>query len=423
MRRSVELRGVGGSEPYARDVVRRYLPVEGIAASIALFVAVAAADVAAKTDASPIRPPGFWHWAWLLGVAGAFVAYVLGVLRVRRRRPALAPVLIVAVILQLAPLSGPLLLSSDVYGYWIHGRIAAVYHQNPYAETPAAVLEPGQPGYNSGLDTTLYGPGFTAASEIHARVVGTSLRAVEVTYRIAAAVGVLLLLLMIALVVRRPAFAVAFIGWNPLLALHFAGGGHNDIWMLVFVVGGLLLARRGKPALAGVGWAASAFVKSSSLALLPLEALAALRRDTSIGARFVRSFLVAAVAFSALATARYGTAWPLFVRHASSALSQTSSLSLVFRLGQLGVPRQAAKAVLGGVFVVGYILLLREAWRGRARLSLAATLLIFTPAWLMPWYGSWPVVLAAIEDDVAAQIVAVIATAYLLSDAIPLPFS
>ena len=43
---------------------------------------------------------------------------------------------------------------------------------------------------------------------------------------------------------RCPAFAVAFVGWNPLLAIDFAGGGHNDVWMMVLVLGAPALAAR-----------------------------------------------------------------------------------------------------------------------------------------------------------------------------------
>lgn len=385
---------------------------------VGLLVALSATEKLPSAESSPIDPPGAWRWVWIAGVAAAFVSYCFGAFRVRRRDAPLAPVLAVAVVMQLAALSGPLLLSTDVFAYWSYGRLAAVYHMNPYSTSPA-MLAPSRPGYNPGLGTTIYGPAFTAASELHARAVGTSMRDVEVVYRIAAAVGMLVVLALVAVGMRRPAFAVAFIGWNPLLALHFAGGGHNDVWMLVFVVGGVLLARRRRPVMAGVAWAASAFVKASALALLPLEALASVRSG-SRSVRFVAAFSVALLAFAALATLQYGTAWPSFIHRASNQLSQTSSLSLVFRAGQLGIHRSIAKATLATLFAIGYLKLLRDAWRGRARLGLAATLLIFTPAWLVPWYGSWPVALAALEDDRTAQVVAVLATAYLLSDAIPI---
>ncbi len=193
--------------------------------------------------------------------------------------------------------------------------------------------------------------------------------------------------------------------------------------MLLFVVGAILLTERRRTVAGSAAWAASAFIKASAIALLPIEFVALLRRDRRAIPIWCASLVVAAAVFGGLAALLYGTAWPSFIRRASAQLSQTSSLSLVFRLGQLGVSRQIAKVVLAVVFVLGYGKLLLDAWRtGRARLAFASTLLIFTPAWLVPWYGSWPVALAATEDDHIGEALALIATAYLLTDALPLPY-
>ena len=45
----------------------------------------------------------------------------------------------------------------------------------------------------------------------------------------------------------------------------------------------------------------------------------------------------------------------------------------------------------------------REAWRGRARLGLAAALLLLAVPYLAAWYVVWTVPLAAAEDDRTAQ--------------------
>ena len=69
-----------------------------------------------------------------------------------------------------------------------------------------------------------------------------------------------------------PALALAFVGWNPLLAVHFAGGGHNDAWMAALVLGALARGARGRRQLAGVAWALAILVK-----WVPLAAAAAAR--------------------------------------------------------------------------------------------------------------------------------------------------
>ena len=73
-------------------------------------------------------------------------------------------------------------------------------------------------------------------------------------------------------------------------------------------------------------------------------------------------------------------------------------------------------AVLGA----GGLYLARCALRGRPRLALGAALLVVTSPWVLPWYSTWPVALAAVEDDALAQVVALGLALYLLPDRVPL---
>ena len=61
--------------------------------------------------------------------------------------------------------------------------------------------------------------------------------------------------LLAARLSRRPALALVLVGWNPAMALDFAGGGHNDAWMAALVVAALALAASGRRQLAGAAWA------------------------------------------------------------------------------------------------------------------------------------------------------------------------
>ena len=42
-----------------------------------------------------------------------------------------------------------------------------------------------------------------------------------------------------------------------------------------------------------------------------------------------------------------------------------------------------------------------------------------TTPWLLPWYATWPVVLAAVEEDAVAQVLALGLAVYLLPDRVP----
>ena len=67
------------------------------------------------------------------------------------------------------------------------------------------------------------------------------------------------------------------------------------------------------------------------------------------------------------------------------------------------------------VYLPKRALLLHQARQGRPRLALGACLLVLTTPWLLPWYASWPVALAAVEEDGAAQVLALAVAAYLLT--------
>ncbi len=127
-----------------------------------------------------------------------------------------------------------------------------------------------------------------------------------------------------------------------MLALHFAGGGHNDAWMAALVLAALWLARRGRTDWAGAAWALAILVKWVPLVLLPLRALEARatgRRVTHLG------FAAAAALVVAVASWRYGAGWleafgPL-ARHAGL----ETRFALPHRLGRLGVPHAPAVAL------------------------------------------------------------------------------
>jgi hypothetical protein len=84
------------------------------------------------------------------------------------------------------------------------------------------------------------------------------------------------------------------------------------------------------------------------------------------------------------------------------------------------VPHGVAIAFFATAFVVAYAWLLREAWRGRARLGLATAFVLLATPYLVAWYVVWTLPLAAAEDDEAAALVGLLLCAYLLKQTVPL---
>ncbi len=338
----------------------------------------------------------------------------------RRGPQLLRAVLIAAAVIQLIPLAGPLLVSTDAWTYWEYGRIAAINDGDPYVDTPSEF--PDDPAYDdAGADwrdtTSVYGPGFTLLSEAVALVSGSSAAAAAWIFKVLAALGVLACTVLAARLAREKAYAAALVGWNPLFAIHFAGGGHNDSILIALTLAAIALAASGRRQLAGVSWALAVLIKWVPLVFFALRAVAARASGRRVGHL---GFAVAAAAVVGVATQRYGIDWVRSFGPLARNAAEQSSYALPHRLEQLGVPHDATLVLAGLGLVAGLAWLAREAARGRVRLGLAGCLLLATTPWLTPWYAIWAVPLAAAEDDRRAQLISLAFCAYLLPQAIPL---
>ncbi len=417
----------GPAEASASVPRRRLLPDETLALipAVGCLLLLSLAVAFAHPQASPLSPdhPGGetrWSWLYLGAMAGAFAFYLLGLAVAARFGVSLAATLVVAVLIQLVPLVGPLLLSTDAYTYWAYARTSAIHGENPYAVPPSAF--PEDPAYgHMGADwretTTVYGPEFTLASEGLALAAGDEPSTTAWTYRGLAAAAMLAITWLASRIAKRRAFAAAFVGWNPLLAVHFAGGGHNDAWMMALVLAALALAATGRRELAGVAWAAAIFLKWIPLLFLALRSVEA--RAVGRPVRHV-GFALAAVALTGLAVWRYGSEWLGAAVPLARNFEKQAVYSIPHRLAGVGIPEHAAAVLLGTLFVVAFMWLVLQARRGTARLALAAGLLLVATPWLVPWYAVWVVPLAAIEEDRTARVLALVLSAYLLRDAVPL---
>jgi hypothetical protein len=393
-------------------------PAAGAGCLLSIAVVVAATWHADETALSPIEPNGAWGAAYVAAVVASFVLYVAGAWLVHRYGASLVAVVALAIVIQVAAVAAPLLYSTDAYTYWDYGRIAAVHDGNPYVDPPSDW--PDDPAYTlMGAQwhntTSAYGPLWTLTSEGVAVAAGESADLAAWLFKGIAALGSVALVL--AVVAAAPpggrAFAAAFVGWNPVLALQFAGGGHNDTLMMAFPLGGLALLLLGRRRLGAALWPIGIGIKWLPLIFLPLMA-ARWRRGFGWGGLVISGLVVAAVA-----TAAYGVQWVRAVSPISNQLKRASSTSVPHYVEQwLDVPQYRVTQVLAVLFVLAYVLLLRSAWRGRTRLGLTAGLFCLSLAWLPAWYVAWPVSLAGVEDDRAARVLALGLTAWLLRDAI-----
>ena len=383
---------------------------------VALLVAVLGARHASPSAVSPVVPAHEpWRSLWAWGVAAAFILYVAGTWLVQSRTFSLRAALAVAVVVQALPLAGPLLLSNDAFLYWSNARIEIVHGASPYRSTADDYPTDPAHGYVSQIwldETTDYGPVWEAVGTIPAAAAGTSAHRAELAYRALALLGVLGAVFIVARRTRS-ARAVALLGWSPVIALHYAGGGHNDALMAALLV---LAVASPLSAKGGAAWSLAGGFKAVPAILFPLELAA---RRLHAPRRWWASLVGTAAVISVGATVAFGPHW---ISASIAGAHQESPLGGVHWLTELGLRHRYAVLIGGLVFVAIYLVLLRSAWRtGRARLSLAATALCLTSSLLRPWYALWPLALAAVEDDGLAAFAAVALSAYVLfADAIVL---
>ena len=401
-------------------VARPVAPTRGFAATVAgvalvsvVLLAVAAANHAAPSDVSPVVPRGAWNLVWVASLAAGFALYGIGAVLAWNGSLRLKLAVAVAVAVQVVPLSAPLLLSKDTYLYWGEARVLVGHDANPYVATPADYpADPSTPWVSTSWSAqpAPYGP----AWELAAATAGTttSRRVAELGYRALAAAA---LLASVALVARRTrrAAPVVVLGWSPLLALHFGGGGHSDALMMLVVLGAIAA---GATARSGALWPIASAFKPFPAVLVPLELA---RRRLAVGRRWWLGLVISTIATVVVSTAIFGTHW---ISGATAGAHETSPLGGVHWLTETGLRHRYAVLVGAFVFLAVYVALMRRAWRtGRGSLSLAATALCLTSSLLRPWYALWPVALAAIEEDALAFVAAFALTGYLLfGDAVQL---
>ncbi|MDX6475002.1 MAG: alpha,6-mannosyltransferase, partial [Gaiellaceae bacterium] len=332
-------------------------------------------------------------------LAAAFAVYVLGLLLVRRGAR-FGAVFALACAIQLAPLAAPLLISTDAWTYWSYARLHDPYRQTP-SEDPVSAPYAGA-AYLHG--TSVYGPAFSLVSKPVALT--TSPDVAAWAFKTAAALCVLSATWLVA---RRRAFAAAVVGWNPVVAVHFAGGGHNDALMVALVAGALALGERGRPRWAGVAWSLAVLVKWVPLLLMPLRALearATRRRVDHVG--FAIATLVTLGVSAVL--------WRFHWLHALTPLARDAARETSYALPhRTGLPWWLFAAAYG----VAYAWLLRTAARGRARSGLALALLLPALPYLIAWYVLWPLTVSASDDDGVAIVLTLALCAYLLPQRIP----
>ena len=377
--------------------------------------------------------PDLWDWRMPAYVTLAVASSGLWLLACSAvlcgARPSVALVLGVAAALRLIVLTGPVMLSSDIYRYVWDGRVQAA-GINPYryrpADAPLAGLrdEAIFPRINRAVEApTIYPPAaqvlFAAAYRVVPGVLG--MRVLMVGLEVAAIAALWRLLRAAGL----PEARLVLYAWAPLPLWEFAGSGHIDAAALSFTALAVLAATWRHRALSGLLLALGVLCK-----FLPLIVAPALWRRWDLRLPLVL------LATSTLLYAPYawGVGWGVlgFLRGygAEEGLGNGGGIFWLRAAGLLGaLPPWAGAAWIGFAALLLAALALRIAWhplpdapgrRGEAIaggglvLVMAATLLI-TPHY--PWYFAWIGWFAALRPAGSALLLSALAPLLYLDGA------
>ena len=322
-------------------------------------------------------------------------------------------VLMAIVAVHAVVLLGPPLASTDVFSYQAYARMGATYGINPYTHGPYAInLDGVFPYIGAKWSTTTpsaYGPVFTVSTYLLAPLtIATSVFA----YKSIAALASLALVAVVWRCARLrgkdPVKAAALVGLNPLLVIYGVGGGHNDLLMLVAMVGGVyaILASRewvgGGLSMLAIG------VKLTAGLVLPF-ALAAGgpaglprngRRRLALGAG-VGLAALAALSFGVFGTGSFHMLGAIVT---SQREGSWQSIPGVIS-SKLGMPTigHIVGFVLAGAFTLTLCWLLRRVWRGEIDwidgAGWAMLAMLVASSSLLPWYVAWLLPLAALGRD------------------------
>jgi hypothetical protein len=146
----------------------------------------------------------------------------------------------------------PAMLSHDILVYASYSRVLGVYHANPYF-TPIAAFphDPFTPLNYWRKSVSAYGPIWTLICGLWGWLLNPEPASYVLAFRLSALALHLLNTWLIGRALqtlgrspRTVTLGMLLYAWNPLVLLESCLGGHNDVFMLTFVLVGIILAAR-----------------------------------------------------------------------------------------------------------------------------------------------------------------------------------
>ena len=296
------------------------------------------------------------------------------------------------------------LTSNDVLNYLSIGRLE-VRGQNPYL-TPTTALPADDPfaattSFDTRQETLPYGPIGLFYGWIGARTgsVWLGLVAIKVL-AIGLWCGVIFVLRAMARRSMLSRRGLLLLAWNPLVAWETTGQLHNDIVIVVAMIGAVGAMKCGR---ATLGWLAVALGMATKFVLAPFAGLLAVVQLREHGWRALPGITLGALVLIGL----FAPWWsgpetlhgPIMAMRPERGYLTGSLAQLVWGRFPKGAEVAPSAAFDAWVVVTRVVLVLaaaRLAWRARSIDDAARGALVFGMIWLplgvewmLPWYGLW----------------------------------
>jgi len=325
-------------------------------------------------------------------------------------------------------LVAPPLLSQDVFSYIAYARLGVEHDLNPYEHSPRDAPGDAVFPYAGSKDaTSAYGPLFTLATYPLAGLgVPTAFWILKLFAALASLALVAVVWRIAVRLDRDPVAPALFVGMNPLTLVHVVAGAHNEAYVVLLTMAGVLAWVAGRGAAAGAAATLAAGVKASAGLVVPFLLAAGPARRVLAGA------VAAVLAIVAAAYAGFGADALDALGLLSDNQERSSRWSFPYKTAELFgavLPgdrldyRDAVRAAYAVAFAAVALWLLARTWRGADPVRMAgwATLaLLVASAWLVPWYALWLLPLAALAADRRLELATAALCAWMLAIAVPL---
>jgi hypothetical protein len=362
--------------------------------------------------------------------------------------------LVVGLFLLLVPAS----VSHDVFVYAGYGRLMVAYHANPYFVLSATFPhDPIYPLNDWANFTSAYGPLWLLVCALSELFCGADPLRYAIFFCMLGLIVHLLNTLLVTTILRTMGrsqrtvvLGTILYAWNPLVLFESSNGGHNDIFMITFILLGILFAIRAEKrglvhlrnyALPVVAFTLAALVKFTAAPLIVLFIITLifyqLRLASSPSGSFreslyyrgepaLRATLSASIISGVVVLLFYG---PFFIGHSPHAIissftsppsstgahkslldgvlkwqlrnhlpPHTFTHALVYQLSNHKLWTAITVVTLAATMIVGTVWLWKAPTVRTFVLASLATLgafLVVAP-WFLTWYTSWPVALAVV---------------------------